>query len=277
MKSSQSHFKIATWNVNSINVRLERLIKFLERENPDVVCLQELKCIEEKFPFEALEKAGYHSTVFGQKTYNGVAILSKFSPEKTWKGMQDKVDDPAARLVAAKVEGVFVICVYVPNGQEVGSEKYEYKLHWMKRFISFLQNNFTPSVPLVVCGDFNVAPEDQDVYDPKVWKDQILFSESEKKALTAIAQFGLEDTFRKVHPHEQAFTWWDYRNLSFPKNLGLRIDFILGTQSLIHQVIDSYVDRNERKGIQPSDHAPVITVFSRELLENKKKTQSKKV
>jgi exodeoxyribonuclease-3 len=276
MKISQPQLKISTWNVNSINVRLERLINFLKREAPDIVCLQELKCLEEKFPFEALETAGYHSTVFGQKTYNGVAILSKSPPEKVWKGMEDKVDDPAARLVGANVAGVNVICVYVPNGQEVGSEKYKYKLQWMKRFTGFLQNHFTTSSPVLVCGDFNVAPEDKDVYDPAIWKDQILFSENEKKALAAIMEFGLVDTFRKTHPHDQAFTWWDYRNLSFPKNLGLRIDFILGSQSMIDSLIDSYVDRNERKGVQPSDHAPVISVFNRELLESKLKARSKK-
>ena len=261
MKRSKKLLKVATWNVNSIKVRLPRLLNFLEREDPDIVCLQELKCVEEQFPFEELKAAGYQAAVYGQKTYNGVALLSKIKPSQVWKGMNDEVDDPAARLIAGTFDGITVVCVYVPNGQEVGSEKYQYKLKWLARFKSFLKNHFNSKNPFVVCGDFNIAPEDQDVYDPKAWEGKILFSDPEKLALTELMNLGLVDTFRTLFPKQKSYTWWDYRNLSFPKDLGLRIDFILGSEPMIEHLEDSYVDRNERKGVQPSDHAPVISTF----------------
>ncbi|NBX76571.1 MAG: exodeoxyribonuclease III [Proteobacteria bacterium] len=253
--------KVVTWNVNSINVRLDRLTKLLKREDPDVVCLQELKCTEDKFPFEALREKGFESLVWGQKTYNGVAILSKTKPSKVWKGFNDASFDNEARMIGAQIDGLTVICVYVPNGQEVGSDKYRYKLKWFEKLRLFLHEEVDLNLPVLLCGDFNVAPTDQDVYDPKVWRDQILFSEPEKDALRKITDLGLQDLYRAIHPEGEAFTWWDYRNISFPKNHGLRIDFILGSPLSVTLVEDAYVDRNERKGSQPSDHAPVVCLF----------------
>jgi len=261
--------KVVTWNVNSIKVRLERLNKLLKREDPDVVCLQELKCTEDKFPFEELRQKGFESVVFGQKTYNGVAILSKAKPSKIWKGFHDHSFSTDARLIGATIEGVTVICIYVPNGQEVGSEKYHYKLKWFEHLRTFLKKEVDLDSQVLVCGDFNVAPADEDVYDPKSWRDQILFSEPEKKALASITDLGLKDLYRVIHPEGEAFTWWDYRNVSFPKNHGLRIDFILGTSKAASFVEDIYVDRNERKGAQPSDHAPVVCLFKEGFRQTK--------
>lgn len=253
--------KVVTWNVNSINVRLERLKKFLDREEPDIVCLQELKCTEDKFPALELKEKGFESVMLGQKTYNGVAILTKIKPDEVWRGFGDSSSSEEARLVGARFGKLTVICVYVPNGQEVGSEKYRYKLKWLQDLRNFLKNKTDAEGSVLVCGDFNVAPTDLDVYDPKVWRDQILFSDPEKQALKSVTDLGLQDLYRIIHPKSEAFTWWDYRNVSFPRNHGLRIDFILGSASVAEQVEDAYVDRNERKGTQPSDHAPVICLF----------------
>lgn len=256
--------KVVTWNVNSINVRLERLKKFLDREDPDIVCLQELKCVEEKFPSKELEEKGFNCAVLGQKTYNGVAILSKIKPDKVWKSLSSNSNPEEARFLAALFGNLMVICVYVPNGQEVGSEKYQYKLKWFEQLRNFLQKQVKLDSLVLVCGDFNVAPQDEDVYDPNAWRDQILFSEPEKAALRSITDLGFQDLYRVVHPSGEAFTWWDYRNGSFPRNQGCRIDFILGSPPIASRVEDAYVDRNERKGVQPSDHAPLICSFNQE-------------
>lgn len=258
--------KVVTWNVNSINVRLDRLKRLLAREEPDLVCLQELKCTEEKFPFKELEQLGFNSLVLGQKTYNGVAILSRKKPNKTWKGLTVSANIEEARLIAARFDSLNIVCVYVPNGQEVGSDKYQYKLKWFKSLRGFIEKEISLDSPTLVCGDFNVAPKDVDVYDPKAWRDQILFSEPEKEALNSILNLGLVDLYREIHPEGEAFTWWDYRDVSFPKNHGLRIDFILGSASAAKYIDDAYVDRQERKGTQPSDHAPVICSFKEGLL-----------
>jgi exodeoxyribonuclease III len=255
--------KIVTWNVNSIAARLERAKAFVLRENPDILCLQELKCVTEKFPAEVFGELGYQSAAWGQKTYNGVAILSKTTPKIRFQGMGWEFGGvpEAARLIAVEVAGIDVICVYCPNGQAVGSEKYTYKLEWYQQLRAFLNANFNPTRPLVVCGDFNVAPEDRDCYNPEAWRGQVLFSDPEKAALKAVCEFGLQDTFRKHHAEAGLYTWWDYRQLAFPKGRGLRIDFILATAGLYNRCVASTVDRNERKGASPSDHAPVIATF----------------
>ncbi len=261
--------KVVTWNVNSINVRLDRLSKLLKREDPDVVCLQELKCTEDKFPFEALREKGFESIVLGQKTYNGVAILSKVKPSKIWKGFETAPTDTEARLIGAQIDGVTVICVYVPNGQEVGSDKYRYKLKWLEHLRAFLKEEVDLNSPVLVCGDFNIAPTEEDVFDPKAWENQVLFSDPEKESLKTIMGLGLTDLYREIHPTGEAFTWWDYRNISFPKNHGLRIDFILGSSKAVSFIEDAYVDRNERKGTQPSDHAPVVCLFKEGFLQKR--------
>ena len=253
--------KIAAWNVNSVRARLDRLVDWLKSAQPDVVCLQELKCQDPEFPMEAVREAGYHAAVHGQKTYNGVAILAKTEPTDVVRGLSDGVDDTHARLIAATVNGVRVLSVYAPNGQEVDSDAYKYKLQWYGRLRRYLDARHKPGEPLVLCGDWNVAPEDIDTWDPALWEGQTLFTTKERAALKELCAFGLTDTFRKLHPAEQKFSWWDYRMLAFPKNKGLRIDHVFATAPMAKRLVDAGVDREARKGKQPSDHAPVWAEF----------------
>ena len=253
--------KIATWNVNSIRSRLERLLQWLEKVEPDVVCLQELKGTDDVFPYETIREAGYHAAVHGQKTYNGVAILSRSKPEGVRNGMGDDVDDPQARLIAAEIDGVHIISAYVPNGQAVGSEKWDYKLQWIERLQRYLDRHFDPSVPLVLCGDLNVARDDLDVANPAKWAGTVLCHQDARDALERLLDWGLTDVFRQHHPDGGVYSWWDYRNLAFPKNDGLRIDHIFTTEPLAKRSTAAEVDREQRKGDKPSDHAPVIAVF----------------
>lgn len=255
---------VATWNVNSINSRLERLKAFLERSSCDYVCLQELKCSDEKFPLQAVNDAGYHAAFFGQKAYNGVAILSRKPVEILFKNFCDNHTDDAARTITVRTADKFdLICAYVPNGQSVGSEKYAYKLDWLKRGKKFLQKHWKPSDNLVVVGDFNIAPDDRDVYDPVAWKEHIHCSQGERAALTDFVSFGLIDALRVIDQSPGIFSWWDYRELSFPRNKGLRIDLIYATATMASRCGSVSVDRDERRGEKPSDHAPVIAVFDR--------------
>ena len=253
--------KIATWNVNSIRARRERLLSWLLAQKPDVVCLQETKVRDEDFPSLDLRGAGYHSASHGQKTYNGVAILSLETPEDVESGLGGEVDDPQARAISARVGGVRVVSVYVPNGREVGSEAYDYKLEWLRRLRAFLDRGHTPSEPVVVCGDFNVAPEARDVADPPAWEGSVLFHPEVREALQDVLSWGLTDVFRQHHDEAGLYSWWDYRMLAFPKNKGLRIDHIFASQPLASRCTAAFIDRNERKGKQPSDHAPVVASF----------------
>jgi exodeoxyribonuclease III len=253
--------KIAAWNVNSIRARLDRLVDWLKSAQPDVLCLQELKCADAEFPMEAVRQAGYHAAVHGQKTYNGVAILAKVEPTDVVRGLSDGVEDTHARLIAATVNGVRVVSAYVPNGQEVGSPAYEYKLKWYERLRRYLDARHKPGEPLVLGGDWNVAPDNIDVYDPAVWEGQTLFTLRERTALKELCAFGLTDTFRTLHPEVQKFSWWDYRMLAFPKNKGVRIDHLFVTAPLAERLVAADVDREARKGKQPSDHAPVWAEF----------------
>jgi len=253
--------RIVTWNVNSIRTRLPRLLGVLERHEPDVICLQELKVADEEFPSLDVKQAGYHSAIVGQKTYNGVAILSKEKPENVETSMADGVDDPQARLVAADVAGVRVLSVYVPNGGGVGSEKWEYKLEWLTRLRRYLDGGADAASPMAVCGDFNIAPDDHDVKNPDKWRDTVLCHPQGRAAFQALIDWGLVDAFRMKHPEGGIYSWWDYRMLGFPKNDGLRIDGILVTEPLAGRISDAFVDREERKGKQPSDHAPVVLDF----------------
>ena len=253
--------KVATWNVNSIRARLERLVAFLRRHDPDVVCLQETKVTDDAFPSEDLAELGYRSTPVGQKTYNGVALLSKQAPLDVLRGFDDGGDESQARLVGGTVEGVRCIGVYVPNGRTVGSEAYAYKLDWMQRLRRLLESRHDPQQELLICGDFNVAPADIDVHDPDAWRDEVLCSEPERKALSALQEWGLVDGFRALYPERVAYSWWDYRRLGFPKNRGLRIDHILLTRPLFERCSAIEIDREERKGKGASDHAPVLASF----------------
>lgn len=254
--------RIVTWNVNSLRVRQDRLVAFLERHAPDVVCLQELKMTDDLYPHEALESLGWQSAVHGQRTYNGVAILTKEPVTDVLVGLDDGVEDPQARLISAKVRGVRVISAYMPNGSSVGSDKWFYKLEWMRRMRTWLDTHASPDEPLALCGDFNVAPDDIDVHAPKEWEDETIFHPEARAGLTHIAKFGLIDAFRTQHPDEPGlYSWWDYRMLGFPKNRGLRIDHIYATPTLAARATHAFIDREERKGKQPSDHAPVVVDF----------------
>jgi exodeoxyribonuclease-3 len=250
--------KLVTWNVNSIRARLPRVTAFLKRVAPDVACLQETKVLDADFPADAFKELGYHATFHGQKTYNGVAILSLAPPAEVVKGMGDGEADPEARLVAATIAGVRVIDVYVPNGQTVGSPKYAYKLRWLARLRAFLDRNCRADQPLVVAGDWNVAPEDRDVWDPAAWRGQVLFSEPEKAALRDVAAFGLVDALREKSQEGGVYTWWDYRMGAFHRGFGLRIDHLLMTRPLAARLRTVVVERDERKGPEPSDHAPLV-------------------
>lgn len=254
--------KVATWNVNSIKARLERALAWLEKMDPDVVCLQELKMTTDAFPRDAFVERGYHCAVNGQPTWNGVAILSKEPITDVILGMNDESGDPQSRLVTGKTFGFTVVSAYFPNGQSVGSDKWEYKLEWMKRLLVFLKTNFEPEIPLLLCGDYNVAPDDRDAAYPDRWKDSVLCADEARQILQAIEEWGFSDTVRLFEQGDGPFSWWDYRRLAFPKGDGLRIDHIYATESIAKLCHAAYVDRDERKGKKPSDHAPVVAEFN---------------
>ncbi len=256
--------KIFAWNVNSVRARLDRLVDWLKSTQPDVVCLQELKCQDTEFPKEAVLEAGYHAAVHGQKTYNGVAILAKTEPTDVVRGLSDGVDDTHARLIAATVNGVRVVSAYAPNGQSVGSEQYEYKLQWYGRLRRYLEARHRPDEPLVLCGDWNVAPEDIDVWDPAAFEGATHVTAPEREALADLRGWGLVDVFRRRYPDvEGLFSYWDYTAGRFHKRQGMRIDYVLATEALAEVSTMDLVDRNARKGTKPSDHAPVIAEFAR--------------
>jgi exodeoxyribonuclease-3 len=253
--------KLATWNVNSIRARLERVVAWLEAVRPDVLCMQETKVADDAFPADELAKLGYQLAFHGQRTYNGVAILSRTPLTDVVRGFGDGDDDAQARLIAATIAGVRVMSVYVPNGESVGSEKFTYKLGWMERLRRYVAAQVTPGAPAILCGDFNVAPAPLDVHDPLAWDGHVLFSAEERAALARIVETGLVDLVRAMHPTEPMYTWWDYRMLAFPKGRGLRIDHLLVTPALAARASAVAVDRESRKGKQPSDHAAVWAEF----------------
>ncbi|MDQ2824567.1 MAG: exodeoxyribonuclease III [Verrucomicrobiota bacterium] len=251
--------RIASWNINSLRKRQDHLFTWLESTKPDVVCLQETKCTDEQFPALSLQSAGYHSAYHGEKSYNGVAILSKTQPSDVRASLCDENVDPQARVIAAKIDNVRVFSIYAPNGQAVGSPAYEYKLNWYQRMRDCLAKE--KHANLVVCGDFNVAPADEDVHDPILWRGAIMCSEEERSAFQQLCGVGLIDTLRLHHKESGLFTWWDYRMLSFSKNRGLRIDAILASEALAEKCTAAGIDREMRKGKEPSDHAPIWAEF----------------
>jgi exodeoxyribonuclease III len=253
--------KVATWNVNSIRARHERVVEWVRNRAPDVLCMQEIKVADEQFPGIELAAAGYQLAIFGQKTYNGVAIASKLPMTDIVRGMDDGDPDDHARLLAATIGGIRVITAYFPNGGEVNSDKYVYKLRWMERLRGWLERNARIDQPMVLLGDFNVAPTDADVWDPAVWQGMTLFTSAEKDRLAAIAAWGLHDAFRKHHQEPGQYTYWDYRQLSFVKKQGLRIDHVYVTAPLLEKTTACEIDREARKGKNASDHAPVIATF----------------
>jgi len=249
--------KLATWNVNSVKVRLPQLLEWLSGAKPDVACLQELKSEAANFPRAELEAAGYASAVSGQKTYNGVAILSRMPLGEVVAGIPNFADEQK-RVIAATVQDVRMLCVYCPNGQAVGSEKYAYKLRWFAALREYLQAELQKHPRLVVAGDFNVAPEDRDVHDPKAWEGQVHVSEPERTAWRELLALGLHDSFRLFEQPGKVFSWWDYRMLGFRRNAGLRIDHILLSAPLAQACAASTIDKAPRKLERPSDHAPAV-------------------
>lgn len=253
--------KIATWNVNSLNVRLPHVLEWLQSAKPDVLVLQEIKQITDKFATEAFAELGYNAVASGQKTYNGVAVISRSEvtdPITDFPGFED----PQRRILAATIDGVRVVNLYIPNGQSVGSEKYEYKLNWLAALEKFLAAELKTHDKLVVLGDFNIAPEDRDVYDAEKWGEDILCSPAERAALASLIKLGLADVFRQFEQAENTFSWWDYRAAGFRRNAGLRIDLILASTVLATACEASYVDREPRTWERPSDHTPVVAEFS---------------
>ncbi len=260
---------IVSWNVNSIGARLEVVTRWLDSfgddTRPDIVCLQELKCIEAKFPLEAFANRGYQALIYGQPTYNGVAILVRDhltdSISAVQKGFPGETEEAHRRLIAATVAGVRVINVYVPNGQAVGSDKYSYKLGWLAQLRSFLDTECDPAQPLALCGDYNIAPDPLDVHDPAAWEGKVLFSLPERAALQNIKDWGFSDSFRQLYPEAVAYSWWDYRQAAFRRNMGLRIDHIWTTAPLMARCQEVTIDLEPRRWEKPSDHTPVIARF----------------
>ena len=253
--------KVATWNVNSLNVRLPHVLEWLDIEKPDVLVLQEIKQVTDAFDAGAFREHGYEAVASGQKTYNGVAIISR-SPALDLVTDFPGFEDPQRRILAATIDGVRVINLYVPNGSSVGSDKYDYKLGWLSALHDFLVQEMQAYEKLVVLGDFNIAPDDRDVHDPEKWGDDILCSPAERAALQSVTELGLSDVFRQFEQAEKTFSWWDYRAAGFRRNAGLRIDLILASPALAENCSASRVDREPRTWERPSDHAPVVAEFS---------------
>ncbi len=253
--------KIATWNVNSIRSRVERVAAWTERERPDVLCFQEIKTTDDGFPFGVFADLGYEMEVFGQKTYNGVAILSRHPMTKVVRNLPDDEPEAPRRLIAATIDKVRIVNVYVPNGQSPESEKFVYKMDWLARLRAFLDETAKPGGSLVLLGDFNIAPEERDVRYPDLWRGHIHFHPKEHAALARITSWGLHDLLRKHHEEGGLYSWWDYRQLAFQKNNGLRIDLILGTKRMLNRCTGVEIHRDERKGESPSDHVPVVAEF----------------
>jgi exodeoxyribonuclease-3 len=252
--------KIATWNVNSLNVRLPHVLAWCAASEPDILALQETKMTDDKFPEAELREAGYHSLFSGQKTYNGVAILSRQPPVDPVTDIPG-LDDPQRRILAATVDGLRIVNLYVVNGSEVGSEKFEYKLRWLGHVTDWLTSELEHHRQLVVLGDFNIAPDDRDVHDPEAWREKILCSTPERAALRRMLDLGLQDTFRLFEQEEGVFSWWDYRMNMFRRKMGLRIDLLLATEALAARCRSSYVDIEPRRQERPSDHAPAVAEF----------------
>ena len=253
--------KVASWNVNSLNVRLPHVLAWCDSARPDILALQETKLTDDRFPVDALLEAGYHSVYSGQKTYNGVAILSR-QPAVDMVTDIDGLDDPQRRILAATIGDVRIIDLYVVNGSEVGSEKYAYKLHWLEQVNRYVAGEMLKFDKLIVLGDFNIAPQDRDVHDPEAWHEKILCSTPEREALQTMLGFGLVDTFRMFEQKESTWSWWDYRMAAFRRNMGLRIDLVLASTVLAENCSAAYIDKEPRRQERPSDHAPAVAEFT---------------
>lgn len=253
-------FKIATWNVNSLRTRLAHLLQWIEGAQPDVIALQETKTPDEYFPIEAIKVTPYFPIFFGQKAYNGVAIFSTQEPSDIVTGLPG-FSDEQRRLLGATIGNLRVLNVYVPNGQHVSSEKFQYKLAWLQAFIAFLKQEIEKYPNLIILGDFNIAPQELDIHDPKLWEGQVLFSAAERQAFQDILQLGFIDVFRKHAPEEKAYSWWDYRLNALKRDLGARIDHILISETLVPYSLNCKIDKTPRLWERSSDHTPVIAEF----------------
>jgi exodeoxyribonuclease-3 len=251
---------IATWNVNSILARLPVVMRWLDDVKPDVVCMQETKCTDDKFPTLIFQERGYQCQLFGQQSYNGVAILTRTACDTSHRGYTND-ESAQSRLITTCVEGINIVNVYIPNGQAVGTDKYVFKLDWMSRLRAFFDTAYDSSTPVLLCGDFNVAPEDRDVHDVRLWQGRVMFSEQERAALQHIKDWGFTDAFRLHNEDGGKFTWWDYRAGAFRRNMGLRIDHMWITEPLISRSVRSWIDMAPRTWEKPSDHAPVLAEF----------------
>ena len=251
---------IASWNVNSLKVRLPQVLRWLDDHKPDALALQETKTQDENFPAQAFHEAGYQVVFTGQKTYNGVAIASRSRVEVLHTGLPG-FDDPQKRVLCTLVDDVCILNLYVPNGSEVGSEKYAYKLEWLAALDAFSDDLLQRHGKLVLLGDFNITPSDADVHDPALWRDRILCSRPERDALSGLVDRGLTDTYRLFEQEKDAFSWWDYRAGDFARNRGLRIDLILASGELSRHCADSWIDIVPRRQERPSDHTPVAAEF----------------
>ena len=253
--------KVASWNVNSLRVRLPQVLEWLQQNPVEVLALQETKTQDTDFPQEEIFAAGYQVVFSGQKTYNGVAILAKSAITDPITDVKN-LDDPQRRILAATVEDVRIINLYVVNGSEVGSEKFQYKLNWLDKVTQHIKSELKAHKKVIVLGDFNIAPEDDDVHDPELWREKILCSTQERQALQKMLTLGFKDTFRLFEQEEKQFSWWDYRGGGFRRNHGLRIDLVLASEALSEKCTASSVDKAPRAWERPSDHAPVIAEFS---------------
>lgn len=249
--------KLATWNVNSLNVRLPHVLDWLDANQPDVLCLQETKQEDSKFPYEALKDVGYEAIHIGQKTYNGVAILSRHPISNIQRNFPN-FDDDQQRVLAATINGMRIICVYIPNGQAVDSDKYHYKMRWLNALNDWLKTELAAHPKLMLIGDYNIAPEDRDCHDPAAWIGQVLVSPAEREAFQQLLQLGLHDSFRLFEQPDKSFSWWDYRMMGFRRNFGMRIDHILVSDALKSACASACIDKTPRKLERPSDHTPVI-------------------
>jgi exodeoxyribonuclease-3 len=252
--------RLATWNVNSLKVRLPHLLAWLELQRPDIVCLQETKLEDAAFPLDAIRGAGYQAQYSGQKTYNGVAILSRSAGSEPVTAIPT-FDDPQKRVLATTFGDLRVICLYVPNGQSIDSDKYRYKLDWLTHVTAWVRDELTRYPKLIVAGDLNIAPEARDVHDPAAWEGQVLFSAPERAAFQSLLALGLKDSFRLFEQPERSFSWWDYRMNAFRRKMGLRIDHILASIPLASSCSRCVIDIEPRRSERPSDHAPVIADF----------------
>jgi exodeoxyribonuclease-3 len=254
--------KIATWNVNSINVRMPQLLGWLETADLDVLCLQETKTVDDNFPILELKAAGFDAAFMGQKSYNGVAIISKFPIEDVQKNFLDDDDESPKRLIAATVNGIRIVNTYIPNGTAIGSDKFTFKLDWLQKLRRFFDDTYDANKDVLLCGDFNVAMDEIDVWNVPAWTGKLHFTKTERAAMFNVKQWGFVDVYRKVNPDLKEFSWWDYREGAWQRNHGLRIDHIWTSPSLANKCTACHIDKDPRALEKPSDHAPVVSEFS---------------